>query len=130
MCPGILHTHAQCGHHKKFVALDYCTDAPLDGACNVRVVIHTTLIREPALCVGCFRRVEADIAKDCETKTKRVEERIENLTLALRAEMDAEARERMRKHRSVLTEEVGDLKDKRNEEIAEFRFRQGVWADG
>ena len=80
--------------------------------------------------MGCFRRVEADIAKDCETKTKRVEERIENLTLALRAEMDAEARERMRKHRSVLTEEVGDLKDKRNEEIAEFRFRQGVWADG
>lgn len=55
------------------------------------------------------------------------------LTMELRAEMDvekrAEKRAEMRKKKSELVEALGDLKDSRNEEIAEFRFRQGAGAD-
>ena len=47
------------------------------------------------------------------------------LTWELRAEMDADKRREMRRMMSGLMEELGDLKDKRNEEVAEVRFRQG-----
>lgn len=43
--------------------------------------------------------------------------------------MDAEKRNGMRERRSELVEALGDLKDRRNEEIAEVRFRRGVGAD-
>ena len=44
--------------------------------------------------------------------------------------MDADRREEMRERRSELVETLGDWKDRRNEEIAEVRFRRGVGADG
>ena len=47
------------------------------------------------------------------------------LTRELRAEMDAHRRREMRGKISELVEELGDLKDRRNEEIAEVRLRQG-----
>ena len=50
------------------------------------------------------------------------------LTRELRAEMDADRGREMRGKISELVEELGDLKDRRNEEIAEVRFRQGVGA--
>ena len=43
--------------------------------------------------------------------------------------MDAEKRREMRTKMSGLVEELGDLKDRRNEEVAEVRFRQGGGAD-
>lgn len=39
--------------------------------------------------------------------------------------MDGEKRRGMRKEMSGLVEKMGDLKDRRNEEVAEVRFRQG-----
>lgn len=39
--------------------------------------------------------------------------------------MDADKRREMRRMMSGLMEELGDLKDRRNEEVAEGRFRQG-----
>lgn len=55
---------------------------------------------------------------------------MQSLTRELRAEMDGEKRREMRRMRSELVEEMGDLKDRRNEEIAEVRFRQGVGSGG
>ena len=52
------------------------------------------------------------------------------LTRELRAEMDGGKRREMRRMRSELVVEMGDLKDRRNEEVAEMRFRQGRGADG
>lgn len=43
--------------------------------------------------------------------------------------MDAEKRREMRTKMSELVEELGDLKDRRNEEVAEVRFRQGGGVD-
>lgn len=52
------------------------------------------------------------------------------LTRELRAEMDVDKRTEMRRKRSELVEEMGDMKDRRNEEIAEMRFRQGRGVGG
>lgn len=52
------------------------------------------------------------------------------LTRELRAETDSDKRREMRRMRSELVEKMGDLKDRRNEEIAEMRFRQGGGDDG
>lgn len=68
--------------------------------------------------------------KEYEIRIVQCETRVQSLTRELRAEMDAGKRDEMRKRRSGLVEDLGDLKDRRNEEIAEFRFQQGVGADG
>lgn len=44
--------------------------------------------------------------------------------------MDGERRKGMRREMSALVEEMGDLKDRRNEEVAEVRFRQGGGGGG
>ena len=132
MCKGIMHVHQQCQHSKKFEAVELCRQfSEVDGRChNTLLVLHTVVIRAPALCIECFRRVENDIFKRCANNIKVVEEEIERITVALRGEMNAHAREELRTQRCGLVEELGNFKDARNEEIAEFRFVQGVWADG
>lgn len=132
MCIGVLYVHDECRHQKKFDCVETCDqysrkDKTCSGTC---AVIHTIEIREPALCVGCFRRVEADTVHRYEQTIKTVEGEIYNCTVALRAELDPQKRKELKDHRSALVEEIGDLKDARNEEIAEFRTKHGVWADG
>ena len=79
-------------------------------------------------CTPCSRRVERNIIKEYEIENAQYETQVQSLTRELRAEMDADSRREMRGKISELVEELGDLKDRRNEEIAEVRFRQGVGA--
>ena len=67
--------------------------------------------------------------KEFEIKFAQCETQVQLLTMELRAERDVEKRAEMRKKKSELVEALGDLKDRRNEEIAEFRFWQGAGTD-
>lgn len=62
--------------------------------------------------------------KEFEIKIARCETQVQLLTMELRAETGVKKRAEMRKEKSELVEALGDLKDRRNEEIAELRFRQ------
>jgi len=132
MCTGHLHLHSQCGHQKHFQAVALCDQFDSEtsrcmGMCNI---ISQHLIETPSLCRECYCRTEADIFKCCKDTVTDIEEEIEALTVSLRADIDPAQRTLMQKLRSTLVEEIGELKDARNEELAEFRFQQGVWGDG
>lgn len=140
MCSGVLHTHVECGHNKKFVPIELCNELKEEMArlgcdesevvCNTTVVIHTIIIRQPSLCIECFRRVERDIVTDSNSQAQKLELDIASLTRELRGEMNVVKRAAIIGARSSLVEKSGDVKDDRNEKIVEFRFRQGVFADG
>lgn len=68
--------------------------------------------------------------KEYEIKNAQYEAQVQLLTRELRAEMDGDKRKEMKRMRSELVGEMGDLKDRRNEEVAEMRFRQGRGAGG
>ena len=74
--------------------------------------------------------METSIFHFWEQKIKEINARIENISLAVKAELDAEARESLRRYETQLYEQVELFKDRRKEEIAKFRDWQGVFADG
>ena len=132
MCQGVQQIHAGCGHERNIEITNPCPlfpAHPSSGKCMLQI-IYTKTISEPLRCTGCSRRVERNIIKEYEIKNAQYEARVQALTRELRAELDGEKRREMRTVRSELVERMGDLKDRRNEEIAEVRFRQGGGADG
>lgn len=132
MCQGVQQIHAECGHERTIEITKPCplfSPHPSPRNCIVRIT-YIKIISEPLRCTECSRRVERNIIKDYAIKNAQNEARVQSLTRELRAEMDGEKRREMRRMRSELVEEMGDLKDRRNEEIAEVRFRQGVGSGG
>ena len=59
-----------------------------------------------------------------------MEREIRNISDSLSGRMPSKRREDIEDHHSRLEEEVGLFKQLRMEEIAEFRAKQGVFADG
>lgn len=132
MCLAIQQIHAQCGHVRTIEITEPCSlysNNPSGNLCTTKT-ISTKSISEPPRCSGCCRRVERNIIKAYEIRYAEDEAQLVLLTREMRAEMDGEKRREMRKEMSGLVEKMGDLKDRRNEEVAEVRFRQGVGGGG
>ncbi|KAF6241397.1 hypothetical protein HO173_000107 [Letharia columbiana] len=127
MCQGIQQIYAECGHEHNIEVTEPCTrfsNHPSLKLCTFQT-IYTKAISEPVRCTPCSRRVERNIIKEYEIQNAQYETQVQLLTRELRAEMDADRRREMRGKISDLVEELGDSKDRRNEEIAEVRFRHG-----
>ena len=88
------------------------------------------IVRAPKLCVICFRRVEDDIFNRHKRAIQAVEREIRNISDSLSGRMPRERREDIEDRRSRLEEEVSLFKQLCTEEVAEFRAKQGVFADG
>ena len=132
MCVGTLHIHQECLHQKKFEPVETCRSfSEKEDYCTEQcTVVHAVIVSAPKLCVICFRRVEDDIFNRHKSAIRAVEREIRNISDSLSGRMPRERREDIEDRRSRLEEEVGLFKQLRTEEIAEFRAKQGVFADG
>ncbi|MCJ1230221.1 hypothetical protein MMC12_006893 [Toensbergia leucococca] len=131
MCIDIETVHSGCGHARGYSTIEHCpsgTDLE-PGTCLYSRLIHTIQIDKPSLCTSCFRRHERNIFGVYMISILEIEGQIHSLRIKRRA-MYGEEKEECNRSISVLEETLGDLKDQRAEEIAEFRAVQGVWAVG
>ncbi|KAL2048782.1 hypothetical protein ABVK25_010964 [Lepraria finkii] len=132
MCIGTLHIHQECLHQKKFAPIETCRSysEKEDYCAGQCTVVQAVIMSAPKLCVTCFRRVEDDIFNRHKSAIRAVEREIRNTSDSLSGRMPSKRREDIEDHHSRLEEEVGLFKQLRMEEIAEFRAKQGVFADG
>jgi len=59
-----------------------------------------------------------------------LEKKVQMVDVVLESDMDRVRRKDLQSHRTILLEEIRELKAEREEELKEFRTRQKVWGDG
>ncbi|KAK4695236.1 hypothetical protein P7C71_g2476, partial [Lecanoromycetidae sp. Uapishka_2] len=132
MCKGTLETHADCRHHRKIVNAELCDryDHNTYICYGVANVVQERIITTPSLCRSCHCLVEDDIFRRCKDAIANTEREIAELKGDFEGETDGDLRREIEECWRTLELVVGDLKKKRDRELAEFRSGQGVWGDG
>ena len=129
MCQGYLLVAASCGHPQRFQPLQHCNSySPTKDRCNGTVIIlHTTTMEFPALCMRCVSRIEANIIREWGLVTAELETCIAEINRDLWAERTHPfnyiafifERERLR-------EALRGFCEQRKEELVELRGMQGM----
>lgn len=139
MCKGISWIHNDCGHEKKFevipgmhceVYMEIAIEDRHTLGCGNLIVIHSNTIVAPALCVSCFRRVEDGVWDQCDREIVLFQDDLDTVNAALVGEPHPSARKDLEAQRQEFMDVIKDLQIERKMAIADFRSRQGVWADG
>lgn len=129
MCLGIIHTHSQCQHDRKYEVIEYC-EKFVDGNCAL-VPIHFKQITAPSLCISCFRKEEAKIDDLYHDNVKMIRIKIVEYEA-----VQTDRRIRGRAQGSVdpniaqLEQSLVEARRWRDWQIHSFRFEQNVWGDG
>lgn len=133
--------HSDCGHKKKFEVTPngHCDiyqtqshqDHHIDGHCNfVLVANHVNTVAAPLLCLECFRQVEENICTVYDDQVNALEQDYASLFADLLIETHALVRKCLEGQLDIIQESMEDIKLRRKGAIADFRYGQGVWADG
>lgn len=133
MCVGLEQWHPQCGHLNSFVIVNSCQEAFRTGTKCVKSQCSLVLdgIAVPPTCVDCYRKVEETICDVHDQalvyitrNIERINRVLENVTLSL---------EQRQLYERLLNENMSfrnDNREERAQNLAHFRFSQGVWGDG
>ena len=126
--------HAKCQHRRKVELMPdgHCSRYdPQQDKCNAEMtIIYTNKIWAPSLCVDCFRKAEDEIHAEADLDKVQLVGTIERQGPMMNEETDPEMRHYLELLQKNLSDALLDHDNQRKLKIAEFRTRQGVWADG